>query len=67
MWKGALLQISSTDEPKENLELINNMINSAAAKNVEFVALPETANCISNSNLAQRSRAANRKRGYYPS
>ena len=51
MWKGALLQISSTDEPKENLELINNMINSAAAKNVEFVALPETANCISNSNL----------------
>ena len=44
MWKGALLQISSTDEPKENLELINNMINSAAAKNVEFVALPETAN-----------------------
>jgi predicted amidohydrolase len=27
------------------------MINSAAAKNVEFVALPETANCISNSNL----------------
>ena len=51
MWTGALLQISSTDEPKENLELINNMINSAAAKNVEFVALPETANCISNSNL----------------
>ena len=51
MWKGALLQISSTDEPKENLELINNMINSAAAKNVQFVALPETANCISNSNL----------------
>ena len=51
MWKGALLQISSTDEPKQNLELINNMINSAAAKNVEFVALPETANCISNSNL----------------
>lgn len=51
MWKGALLQISSTDEPKENLELINNMINTAAAKNVEFIALPETANCISNSNL----------------
>ena len=51
MWKGALLQLSSTDEPKENLELINNMINTAAAKNVEFIALPETANCISNSNL----------------
>jgi len=27
------------------------MINTAAAKNVEFIALPETANCISNSNL----------------
>ena len=51
MWKGALLQLSSTDEPKENLELINNMINTAAAKNVKFIALPETANCISNSNL----------------
>jgi predicted amidohydrolase len=51
MWKGALLQLSSTDDPKENLEVINNMINSAAAKNVEFIALPETANCISNSHL----------------
>ena len=24
------------------------MINMAAAKNVDFIALPETANCISN-------------------
>ena len=28
MWKGALLQLSSTDKPKENLEVINNMINT---------------------------------------
>jgi predicted amidohydrolase len=48
MWKGALFQLSSTDDPKENLETINEMINRAAAKNVDFIALPETANCISN-------------------
>ena len=48
MWKGALFQLSSTDDPKENLETINEMINTAAAKNVDFIALPETANCISN-------------------
>ena len=36
MWKGALLQLSSTDKPKENLEVIDNMINSAASKNVDF-------------------------------
>ena len=48
MWKGALFQLSSTDDPKENLETINKMINMAAAKNVDFIALPETANCISN-------------------
>ena len=49
MWKGALFQLSSTEDPKENLEIINQMINIAAAKNVDFIALPETANCISNS------------------
>ena len=48
MWKGALFQLSSTENPKENLEIINKMINMAAAKNVDFIALPETANCISN-------------------
>ena len=53
MWKGALLQLSSTDKPKENLEVIDNMINSAASKNVDFIALPETANCISNSRSQQ--------------
>ena len=53
MWKGALLQLSSTDKPKENLEVINNMINLAASKNIDFIALPETANCISNSRSQQ--------------
>ncbi|MEK9992384.1 MAG: carbon-nitrogen hydrolase family protein, partial [Paracoccaceae bacterium] len=53
MWKGALFQLSSTDDPKENLETINEMINTAAAKNVDFIALPETANCISNSKTHQ--------------
>ena len=48
MWKGALFQLSSTDDPEENLEIINKMIKMAAAKNVDFIALPETANCISN-------------------
>ena len=33
MWKGALFQLSSTEDPKENLETINEMINTAAAKN----------------------------------
>ena len=53
MWKGALFQLSSTEDPKENLEIINKMINIAAAKNVDFIALPETANCISNSKTHQ--------------
>ena len=53
MWKGALFQLSSTENPKENLEIINKMINIAAAKNVDFIALPETANCISNSKTHQ--------------
>ena len=48
MWKGALFQLSSTENPEENLEIISKMINIAAAKNVDFIALPETANCISN-------------------
>jgi predicted amidohydrolase len=53
MWKGALFQLSSTEDPKENLEIINKMINIAAAKNVDFIALPEIANCISNSKTHQ--------------
>ncbi len=53
MWKGALLQLSSTDEPRENLEVINKMIISAMSKNIDFIALPETANCISNSRSHQ--------------
>ena len=38
---------------QRKLRNINKMINIAAAKNVDFIALPETANCISNSKTHQ--------------
>ena len=66
MWKGALFQLSSTDDPKENLETINEMINMAAAKNVDFIALPETRKLLFRTVNTSRQSTTSRGRKILP-
>ncbi|WP_375687826.1 carbon-nitrogen hydrolase family protein [Pseudooceanicola sp. LIPI14-2-Ac024] len=48
----ALLQITSSDDPAENLGMVSELIRKAAADGAEFVLTPEVTNCVS----ASRSR-----------
>lgn len=52
--KTALLQITSTDDPAENLEMVKGMVAEAAANGAEFILTPEVTNCVSNSTTRQR-------------
>lgn len=45
--KTALLQITSSDDPVENLATVQGMIADAAAKGAEFICTPEVTNCVS--------------------
>lgn len=52
--KVALLQLSSSDCPQDNLETVLPLIRQAAAEGAGFVATPEVTNCVSNSRAHQR-------------
>ncbi|MFK7874510.1 MAG: carbon-nitrogen hydrolase family protein [Paracoccaceae bacterium] len=45
--RGALLQMSSSDDPVENLATLTWMISDAKAKGAGFVLTPEVTNCVS--------------------
>ncbi|WP_205965373.1 carbon-nitrogen hydrolase family protein [Pseudooceanicola onchidii] len=53
--KVALLQITSSDQPADNLAMVRGMIRDAAAKGAEFVLTPEVTNCVSTSRAHQQA------------
>ena len=50
----ALLQLTSSDDPAENLVAIQEAIGSAVADGSGFVCTPEVSNCVSQSRSHQR-------------
>jgi predicted amidohydrolase len=53
--RAALLQITSTDQPPENLRIVTRMIEEAVAGGAGFVLTPEVTNCLSSSRKHQHS------------
>ncbi len=51
--KTALLQITSSDDPAENLEMVRAMMAHAAAQGAQFILTPEVTNCVSTSTTRQ--------------
>ncbi len=51
--KAALLQITSSDMPEENLATLRAMVRDAAAQGAGFVLTPEVSNCVSTSRSHQ--------------
>ena len=54
MTKSAILQLSSSDDPSENLKEIKTLVEKAAAAGAGFVLTPEVSNCVSTSRSRQR-------------
>ncbi|WP_170552358.1 carbon-nitrogen hydrolase family protein [Ruegeria atlantica] len=52
--KSALLQITSSDNPAENLEMVRAMVAEAADQGARFILTPEVTNCVSTSTTRQR-------------
>lgn len=52
--KTALLQITSSDDPAANLDMVRDMVAEAARQGARFVLTPEVTNCVSNSPTRQR-------------
>lgn len=53
--KVALLQITSSDDPKDNLAVVRAMLAEAVAAGAEFVLTPEVSNCVSTSRTWQNN------------
>ena len=53
--KTALLQITSTDDPAENLSMVRAMMREAADAGAGYVLTPEVTNCVSASRAHQNS------------
>lgn len=53
--KTALLQITSSDDPAENLGMVRGMMAEAAEQGARFVLTPEVTNCVSTSTTRQRA------------
>ena len=51
--KTALLQITSSDDPEENLEHVAELIAEAAGEGAGFILTPEVTNCVSTSRKHQ--------------
>ncbi|WP_425084180.1 carbon-nitrogen hydrolase family protein [Ruegeria profundi] len=52
--KTALLQITSSDDPVANLQMVRAMMAEAAEQGAQFILTPEVTNCVSNSTTRQR-------------
>ncbi|WP_420585346.1 carbon-nitrogen hydrolase family protein [Ruegeria sp.] len=52
--KSALLQITSSDDPAENLATVRAMMAEAATQGARFILTPEVTNCVSTSTTRQR-------------
>ena len=51
----ALLQMTSSDDPGENLDMVETMLAKAVAGGAEFVLTPEVTNCVSISRKHQQT------------
>ena len=49
----ALLQLTSSDNPRDNLETVRGMVRDTAAQGAKFVLTPEVTNCVSLSRAHQ--------------
>lgn len=52
--RAALLQITSSDSPRENLQLLQHLIAEAVENGAGFVLTPEVSNCVSLSRAHQQ-------------
>ncbi|KUJ77932.1 amidohydrolase [Ruegeria marisrubri] len=52
--KTALLQLTSSDDPAANLDMVRAMIGEAAVQGAKFILTPEVTNCVSTSTTRQR-------------
>jgi predicted amidohydrolase len=53
--KAALLQLTSSDDPAENADIVRDMLRAAVAEGALFVATPEVTNCVSLDRDRQRA------------
>lgn len=53
--KVALIQLTSSDDPDENIETVCGFFDEAVAQGAEFVLTPEVTNCVSTSRSHQES------------
>lgn len=53
--KIGLIQFSASDQPKDNLEIVLQMVRDAHAQGARFILTPEATNCISTDQDHQRS------------
>ncbi|WP_372892069.1 carbon-nitrogen hydrolase family protein [Rhodosalinus sp.] len=53
--RAALLQLTSSDDPEDNLSVVRGMLREAAAEGAGFVLTPEVTNCVSASRTHQQS------------
>ncbi len=53
--KTALIQLNSSDNPKENLQQILDYLTEAVQQGVEFCLTPEVSNCVSTSRTHQNA------------
>lgn len=53
--RAALLQLTSSDDPAENLRVTSNLARAAASDGAGFILTPEVTNCVSTSRSHQRS------------
>ncbi len=52
--RAALIQLNSTDEPRENLTVTRGFLREAVAGGATFVLTPEVTNCLSSSRARQQ-------------
>ena len=47
--RAALLQMTSSDDPADNLRTVSDMLRDARANGARFALTPEVTNCVSTS------------------
>ena len=52
--RAALLQLTSSDDPKTNLRVTSELVRSAASDGAGFILTPEVTNCVSSSRAHQK-------------
>ncbi|MGR3461810.1 MAG: carbon-nitrogen hydrolase family protein [Roseovarius sp.] len=53
--RAALLQLTSSDDPGDNLAVVRTLMEGAAADGAEIILTPEVTNCVSTSRTHQRA------------